>query len=86
MSCLKAFGEYISRCFYLYEKLWEENSMLCCCKECKYNCSCDKRCSFLKAQLKYIKCCPMMIQNEFLNDAEKYMKDNDPSFIRGFWF
>jgi len=51
--------------------------MLCCCKECKYNCSCDKRCSFLKAQLKYIKCCPMMIQNELLNDAEKYMKDND---------
>ena len=58
-------------------KIWEGNSMLCCCKECKYNCSCDKRCSFLKAQLKYIKCCPMMIQNELLNDAEKYMKDND---------
>ena len=51
--------------------------MLCCCKECKYNFSSNKSCSFLKAQLKYIKCCPMMIQNELLNDAEKYMKDND---------
>ena len=59
----------------------EENNMLCCCKECKYNCSSNKSCSFLKAQLKYIKCCPMMIQNELLNDAEKYMKDNDPKLF-----
>lgn len=51
--------------------------MLCCCKGCKYNCSYNKSCSFLNAQLKFIKCCPMMIQEKLLNDAEKYMKDND---------
>ncbi len=52
--------------------------MLCCCKGCKYNDSCNKRCSFLKAQLKLIRCCPMMIQDELLNNAEKYMKENEP--------
>ena len=59
----------------------EVNDMLCCCKGCKYNCSYDKSCSFLKAQLKFIKCCPMMIQEELLNDAEKYMKENDPKLF-----
>ena len=53
--------------------------MLCCCKECKYNTK--KTCSFLKAKLKLIKCCPMMIQDELLNNAERYMKENDPEMF-----
>lgn len=55
--------------------------MLCCCKGCKYNCSYNKRCSFLKAQLKMIRCCPMMISENLLNDAEKYMKENEPKLF-----
>lgn len=56
--------------------------MLCCCKGCKFANN-DKHCSFLKAQLKFIKCCPMMIQDELLNNAEKFMKENEPKvFMR----
>lgn len=55
--------------------------MLCSCKECKYKCSSDKSCSFLKAKLKLIKCCPMMIQDELFNNAEKYMKENEPKIF-----
>lgn len=51
--------------------------MLCCCKGCKYNNSHNKSCSFLQAQLKLIKCCPMMIQDELLNNAERYMRENE---------
>lgn len=52
--------------------------MLCCCKTCQYNQSYDKRCSFLNAQLKLIRCCPMMIQEQLLNNAERYMKEKEP--------
>ncbi|MCI5901409.1 MAG: hypothetical protein MRZ74_02670 [Blautia sp.] len=55
--------------------------MLCCCKECKFNHSHNKSCSFLSARLKLIKCCPMMMQDELLNDAERYMKENDPKLF-----
>ena len=55
--------------------------MLCCCKTCKYNQSYNKSCSLLDAQLKLISCCPMMIQEQLLNNAERYMKENAPKLF-----
>ena len=47
-----------------------------CCKKCKYNSS--KHCTFLHVAIRDIKYCPMMIKDELLNNAEKYMKENEP--------
>lgn len=47
-----------------------------CCKKCKYNCC--KICELLNAEIKKIKYCPMMVKDELLNNAEKYMKENEP--------